>query len=147
MFLRGGVTENWPQGGFDIYQIQEQKTGAARGCSPTWTGFNERDVAVMHEIMRRWNATLEASSETSRPERPSLPFYQQVARQRGEAAALAQAADDMDKARAAYAAVTLTRNALHAVLAVVSAKAGVEPGKLTEMLDEAKRRLEAGEVA
>lgn len=34
----------------------------------------------------------------------SLPFYQQVARQRGDAVALAQAADDLDKARAALAA-------------------------------------------
>lgn len=55
MFLRGGVDQNWQRGCFDIYHIQEQKSGAGRGQSPVWQGFSARDEAVMLEIQRRWN--------------------------------------------------------------------------------------------
>ena len=55
-FLRGGVTEQFPTGAFTIYWLRERKTGARRGCSPQWVGFDERDRQNLHEISRRWNA-------------------------------------------------------------------------------------------
>jgi hypothetical protein len=39
-----------------IYFIQERKTGAARGCTPRWLGFNSDEESTMREIARRWNA-------------------------------------------------------------------------------------------
>ena len=56
IFLRGGMTEQFPTGAFTIYWMRERKTGARRGCSPQWVGFDERDRQNLHEISRRWNA-------------------------------------------------------------------------------------------
>ena len=58
MFLRGGVCEQFPSGSFDICYIQERKTGAARGCTPTWIGFDEHDEAVLMTMAERWNAAV-----------------------------------------------------------------------------------------
>jgi hypothetical protein len=39
-----------------VYWIQERKTGAARGTSPTWLDFDHRDVAIMKRLVACWNA-------------------------------------------------------------------------------------------
>lgn len=43
--------------GLDVYHLQERKSGAARGCQPRWSGaFDADQLAVMQEVVRRWNA-------------------------------------------------------------------------------------------
>jgi hypothetical protein len=49
MFLKG-------YGAGTIYHIQERKTGAARGATPEWLGFDSHDKALMAEIERRYNS-------------------------------------------------------------------------------------------
>jgi hypothetical protein len=43
-------------GGGTVYWIQERKTGAGRGSSPRWLGFDERDADIMRHIAACWNA-------------------------------------------------------------------------------------------
>ena len=47
----------------NVYWLQERKTGARRGMTPAWLGFDERDVAVMRRIAACWNACEGLSTE------------------------------------------------------------------------------------
>lgn len=46
------------EGGGRIYWVQERKTGAGRGASPRWLGFDKRDADIMRRLAACWNACL-----------------------------------------------------------------------------------------